>query len=61
MKFVKPFLVALAVIAIAGALAYALLDKPSVPASTFTTLDGKQIDIDDLRGQVVLIDMWTFG
>jgi peroxiredoxin len=59
MKFAKPVLIALAVIAIAGALVYALLDRPSAPASTFTTLDGTQIDMDDLRGKVVLVNFWA--
>jgi peroxiredoxin len=59
MKFARPILIALAVIALAGALAYALLDKPSAPASTFTTLDGKQVAIDDLHGQVVLVNFWA--
>jgi len=59
MKFAKPVLIALAVIAIAGALVYALLDRPSAPLSTFTTLDGTQIDIDDLRGKVVLVNFWA--
>ncbi len=59
MKFAKPLLIALAVLALAGALIYALLDRPSAPASTFTTLDGTQIDIDDLRGKVVLVNFWA--
>ena len=59
MKFGKPVLIALAVLALGGALVYALLDRPSAPASTFTTLDGRQIDIDDLRGKVVLVNFWA--
>ena len=59
MKFTKPLLVALAVVAIAGALAYALMDKPSAPAATFTTLDGKSIALADLRGKVVLVNFWA--
>lgn len=59
MKFAKPVLIALAVIAIAGALVYTLLDRPSAPPATFTTLDGTRIDIDDLRGKVVLVNFWA--
>lgn len=59
MKFAKPVLIVLAVLAIAGALVYALLDRPSAPPATFTTLDGTQIDIDDLRGKVVLVNFWA--
>ena len=59
MKFTKPLLVALAVVAIAGALAYALMDKPGAPAATFTTLEGKPIALVDLRGKVVLVNFWA--
>ena len=59
MKFTKPLLVALAVVAIAGALAYALIDKPGAPAATFTTLEGKTIALDELRGKVVLVNFWA--
>jgi len=59
MKFTKPLLIAVAVIAIAGALAYALMDKPSAPAATFTTLEGKPIALADLRGKVVLVNFWA--
>jgi peroxiredoxin len=59
MKFPKPLLIAVAVLAIAGALAYALMDKPSAPASTFTTLDGRSIVLDELRGKVVLVNFWA--
>lgn len=59
MKFTKPLLIAVAVLAIAGALAYALMDKPSAPAATFTTLEGKPIVLDELRGKVVLVNFWA--
>ncbi len=59
MKFTKPLLIAVAVLAIAGALAYALMDKPGAPAATFTTLEGKPIALADLRGKVVLVNFWA--
>ena len=59
MKLAKPIFVAVAVLAVAGALFYALMDKPSAPASTFTTLEGKQIALADLRGKVVLVNFWA--
>ena len=46
MKLAKPLLVAAAVLAIAGALVYALMEKPAAPASTFTTLEGKTLSLD---------------
>jgi len=59
MKFAKPLLIAVAVLAIAGALAYALMDKPGAPAATFITLEGKPIVLDELRGKVVLVNFWA--
>ena len=59
MKFTKPFLIAVAGLAVVGALLYALLDKPSAPAATFTTLQGKPIAPDALRGKVVLVNFWA--
>lgn len=59
MKFAKPALIAVAVLAIAGALFYALMDRPGAPAATFTTLEGKPIVLDELRGKVVLVNFWA--
>ena len=59
MKFAKPALIAVAVLALVGALAYALLDKPSAPAATFTTLEGRSIVLGELRGKVVLVNFWA--
>ena len=59
MKFAKPALFVVAALAIVAALAYALVDKPTAPASTFTTLEGRQIALDDLRGKVVLVNFWA--
>jgi peroxiredoxin len=59
MKFAKPALIAVAVLALAGALAYALMDKPGAPAVTFTTLEGQPIALDELRGKVVLVNFWA--
>lgn len=59
MKLAKPLLIGLAVIAVAGALAFALMEKPKAPAATFTTLEGKSIALNDLRGKVVLVNFWA--
>ena len=59
MKFAKPLLIAVAVLAVAGALFYALMEKPGAPAATFTTLEGKQIALSDLRGKIVLVNFWA--
>ena len=58
MKFAKPLLVVV-VFAIVGALAYTLLQKPAAPAVTFTTLEGKPIALEALRGKVVLVNFWA--
>ena len=59
MKSAKPLLIALVVLAIVGALAYALIDKPRAPASTFTTLEGQPVSLEALRGKVVLVNFWA--
>jgi len=59
MKFAKPALIAVAVLALVGALTYALMDKPSAPAATFTTLEGRSIVLGELRGKVVLVNFWA--
>lgn len=58
MKLIKPLLVVVA-LAIVGALAYTLLQKPVAPAVTFTTLEGKPIALESLRGKVVLVNFWA--
>lgn len=59
MKYTKPLLIAIAVLAAVGALLFALMDKPGAPASTFTTLEGQPIALADLRGKVVLVNFWA--
>ena len=59
MKRSKTLLITLAVLALASVLVYALLDKPTAPAVTFTTLEGKSIALDSLRGKVVLVNFWA--
>jgi len=44
---------------IGGALIYTLISKPQAPASSFTTLEGEKIALNDLRGKVVLINFWA--
>ena len=59
MKLAKPLLIAVAVLAIAGALVYALMEKPAAPAAIFTTLEGKSLSLNELRGKVVLVNFWA--
>ena len=59
MKLAKPLFIAIAVLAIVGALAYAMMDKASAPAATFTTLEGKPIVLSELRGKIVVVNFWA--
>jgi peroxiredoxin len=59
MKLVKPLLIAVAALALVGALAYALIEKPAAPAITFTTLEGRPIALSSLRGKIVLVNFWA--
>jgi peroxiredoxin len=44
---------------IGGALIYTLVAKPVAPASTFTTITGEKISLNELRGKVVLVNFWA--
>ena len=59
MKLAKPLLIAVAVLAIVGALAYALMDRSRAPAATFTTLEGQSIALSQLRGKIVVVNFWA--
>jgi peroxiredoxin len=59
MKLAKPLLVAVVVLAIAGALAYALMGRSRAPAATFTTLEGKSIALSQLHGKIVVVNFWA--
>lgn len=48
----------LALLLLAG-LAVAALQKPTAPEVTFTTLDGKKISMQSLRGKTVLVNFWA--
>ncbi|MDP1929422.1 MAG: TlpA disulfide reductase family protein [Thiobacillus sp.] len=59
MKFAKSAAFIAVVLIVFGALAYAMLSKPDAPAATFVTLEGKPIQLDSLRGKVVLVNFWA--
>ena len=52
MKFTRPLLIAVAVLAVIGTQAVARMQKQTAPAATFTTLDGQSSVPDGLRGKV---------
>jgi peroxiredoxin len=59
MKFAKPAALIVVALLVIAALAYAMLSKPDAPAVTFVTLDGRPIQLDSLRGKVVLVNFWA--
>ena len=59
MKFAKPAALIAVVLIVVAALAYAMLSKPDAPAVTFVTLEGQPIQLDSLRGKVVLVNFWA--
>jgi len=59
MKFAKPAALIAAVLIVLAALAYAMLSKPDAPTVTFVTLEGQPIQLDNLRGKVVLVNFWA--
>ncbi|MFN3750523.1 MAG: peroxiredoxin family protein [Thiobacillus sp.] len=59
MKFPKPFLIAVVIAALGGALAYALMAKPAAPPQVFATLDGRRIALAEQRDKVVLVNFWA--
>lgn len=58
----KPFWIAIAValaIAIAAVAYFSLFAKKSAPDVTFSSLNGEQISMESLRGNVVLVNFWA--
>lgn len=61
MAFKRNVLLALAAIAVLGAAIafYAPAQRPVAPDTTFTTLDGRQLRLADLRGKTVAVMFWA--
>lgn len=64
MAFSRKLRIAVAVIAVLGAavVVYSVTQRATVlaaPAVTFTTLDGRQIRLQDQRGKVVMVLFWA--
>ena len=59
MKYAKPAALFTIVLIVVAALAYAMLSKPAAPAATFVTLEGQPIQLESLRGKVVLVNFWA--
>lgn len=59
MQGVKHVLIAIAILALLAGLALTLTQKPAAPQISISTLDGKQIALESLRGKVVLVNFWA--
>jgi len=55
----KTLLIAAALIALLGGIAYSLLARQPAPAVSFTSLQGQPIALASLRGKVVLVNFWA--
>jgi len=58
MNFKKIFLPVVVIFLIAF-LFYKLNDKPTSPNVTFTTIEGRKINMAELKGKVVLVNFWA--
>jgi thiol-disulfide isomerase/thioredoxin len=55
----KKWIMPIVALALFAGLAIAVLQKPKAPEVTFTTLDGKKISMNSLRGKTVLVNFWA--
>lgn len=55
----KKSLLPIIVIALLALLVWQLSNKPTAPDVKFTTLEGKPIAMDELKGKVVLVNFWA--
>ncbi len=58
-NLLKKSLLPIIVIALLGLLAWQLSNKPAAPDVTFSTIEGKQISMHELKGKVVLVNFWA--
>ena len=55
----KHVLIAISILALLAGLALTLTQKQMAPKIELSTLDGKQVALDSLRGKVVLVNFWA--
>ena len=55
----KKSLLPIIILALLGFLLFQLNNKPVAPNVTFTTIEGKKINMADLKGKVVLVNFWA--
>lgn len=59
MMTMKKLLIPLILLSLLGLFAFSLINKPQSPDVTFTTLDGKKINMQSLKGKIVLVNFWA--
>jgi peroxiredoxin len=59
MTSTKNIWIPMIVIGLLGILFFNLHDKKQAPAISFSTIDGKEIAMSSLKGQVVLVNFWA--
>jgi peroxiredoxin len=55
----KKLLLPIIIIGLLAFLGYELSNKTTAPNVTFTTIEGKTISMDSLKGKVVLVNFWA--
>lgn len=55
----KKILLPLLIIVLLGGLAFVLMKKDTAPTVGFTTISGRQLDMHQLRGKMVLVNFWA--
>ena len=59
MLTIKKLIIPAAILALLVFLGLSLSNKSQAPAVTFTTIEGKKINMADLKGKVVLVNFWA--
>lgn len=59
MSTLKKLIIPFAILALLAFLVFNLSRNPQAPDVTFTTIQGKQISMADLKGKVVLVNFWS--
>ncbi len=59
MPMLKKLIVPFAILALLAVLVFNPSRDPQAPDVTFTTIQGKQISMTDLKGKVVLVNFWS--
>ncbi|HAF00819.1 MAG TPA: thioredoxin [Methylophilaceae bacterium] len=59
MMILKKILIPLVVAGLIALLFFSLAQKPKAPEVTFTTIEGKKISMESLKGKVFLVNFWA--